>query len=571
MKNKKLIIISISLIVIGLIVIAFGFLNGSSLTNLKGDSSQIVSGVAIETECQKNTLAANESTDCAVYVNAGTNRVFAVIGRLTSSSNLSISRKSYNEDDWDVLSELLAAKDADNLVTGKTKLMDFTITASDTEEAYVIFTGDDDKVTIEINNGSSTETVEEVLIPTFSKIVNEETTPQPSSDATLASAKLGSINMNNGDTITVPFDVSTATLSFTASDSAATIASTFNSNTQTGTGSLSYDISLPNTDTNYTIAVQVTAEDGTTTRNYSYTVVRESKEEVQVALLDSLSVTGYNLNKIFSPTTFEYSLTVPNEVSSIEINASASDGITPQGVGTKNLVVGSNEFVITATKSGYQSTRYTLYVIRENEPTPGQSSDATLGGITVNGTPVDLSTMTITVEYEVEKVTLNVKPHDTENAHVTGKTGEQAISVGKNEFMYIVTAEDGTVKTYTLKVIRKDKEGTVPEDQDETDNCVISSEKYNVDNNKHTIGGVPLDESNEKVKENLTSNCGNITVENDKVTLKYGSNVIEYIIVRAWKPNTGNIQIKYSYIIGGIIVLIGIALLLKNTVFKKEK
>lgn len=67
----------------------------------------------------------------------------------------------------------------------------------------------------------------------------------------------------------------------------------------------------------------------------------------------------------------------------------------------------------------------------------------------------------ITVEHDVTSIDISAKAEDTK-AKVIG-TGNKDLNLYTNTFEVVVTAENGTKKTYTITVIRKDKDGNIKE------------------------------------------------------------------------------------------------------------
>ena len=89
--------------------------------------------------------------------------------------------------------------------------------------------------------------------------------------------------------------------------------------------------------------------------------------------------------------------------------------------------------------------------------TSKKSSNANLSnlGITPNdfkGFKAQTTTYNVTVPTDVESVTIYANAQDN-NAKVSG-VGKQNLQTGANKFDIVVTAEDGTTKTYTLNITR---------------------------------------------------------------------------------------------------------------------
>ena len=103
--------------------------------------------------------------------------------------------------------------------------------------------------------------------------------------------------------------------------------------------------------------------------------------------------------------------------------------------------------------------------------TTSKSNNANLKnlGITPNdfkGFKANTTTYNVTVPYDVEAVTVYAQAQDSK-ASVSG-TGKKRLKEGSNSLQVVVTAEDGTKKTYTINVVRtSDAEEMTPNVVDE--------------------------------------------------------------------------------------------------------
>jgi uncharacterized repeat protein (TIGR02543 family) len=167
----------------------------------------------------------------------------------------------------------------------------------------------------------------------------------------------------------------------------------------------------------------------------------------------------------FAPNTLIYTLTVPNSVNSITIEATATDSKrhSVTGTGAKFISVGENPFTITVTAEDNSTTKeYLLIVTRQ----VAGSNNANLSNLSVSGhtiSPafgVNVISYTLTVPNSVSSITIGATKADN-NASVTG-AGAKDITVGSNLFDIVVTAEDGTTKTYTITLTRSEAGGATP-------------------------------------------------------------------------------------------------------------
>lgn len=102
-----------------------------------------------------------------------------------------------------------------------------------------------------------------------------------------------------------------------------------------------------------------------------------------------------------------------------------------------------------------------------------KSSNADLKSITISNGNInfskDILNYNVVVDNKTNSITISVKT-DNEKAKVIG-AGKHSLNVGDNKIEIIVTAEDGTKKTYTINVSRdKVLEPTVKQDNVEVNN-----------------------------------------------------------------------------------------------------
>ena len=82
----------------------------------------------------------------------------------------------------------------------------------------------------------------------------------------------------------------------------------------------------------------------------------------KVLYLDSLNVEGYDIG--FNKSTFEYTIDVGYEVSSLKVSATASNNYIVAGTGTLHINEGENFLLITVTDSTGEKSTYTIKVNR---------------------------------------------------------------------------------------------------------------------------------------------------------------------------------------------------------------
>ena len=223
------------------------------------------------------------------------------------------------------------------------------------------------------------------------------------------------------------------------------------------------------------ITVEVTAEDGTTTRTYTVTVTRAAPSTPEQlsrdAALSSLTLSGIDFGT-FDSTTVSYSAQVANSISQTTVTPTTNDsdasyviklGGMEDADGTVTLTVGSNVITVEVTAEDESTTRtYSVTVTRADPP----STDATLSALTLSG--VNFGTFasgtesyTASVTNSVTQTTVSPTVNDTEASYViklggvADSDGTVTLAVGGNVITVEVTAEDDTTtKTYTVTVTR---------------------------------------------------------------------------------------------------------------------
>lgn len=187
------------------------------------------------------------------------------------------------------------------------------------------------------------------------------------------------------------------------------------------------------------------------------------------ANLASLSCANAELSPTFSAGTTQYSVTVPYDVTSLRLSASAEDGGAKVSTSGNDLSVGANTVTITVTAPSGAVKRYTISVIRQPDPNYTASTDAALSALTASYGEIspaftsDVTDYVLYVPHETEHITLSGTARDGKAVQVTG--ADAALDEGENVLTVTCTAEDGvTVMTYTVHVWRMPAyAGTLPQ------------------------------------------------------------------------------------------------------------
>lgn len=172
-----------------------------------------------------------------------------------------------------------------------------------------------------------------------------------------------------------------------------------------------------------------------------------------VNTLDSLTISDCN-NCRLSPG-FRKNVTmyiVETNSSQIRIDAKASGNATVKGTGLKKISKNGDVFEIVVTSESGSTKTYKIRIVKET------FGDASLKSLTVDkGTLSPSFSKDITnysVNVDSDKIVITTVKSDP-NSVIRGN-GEKKLEYGRNEFTILVTAEDGTAKSYLITVNRID-------------------------------------------------------------------------------------------------------------------
>ena len=201
------------------------------------------------------------------------------------------------------------------------------------------------------------------------------------------------------------------------------------------------------------VKIKVTSEDGSKSKTYIINVTRTVRKN---AYLTSLSIDEGELNPEFVKEITNYSATVDYEVSSLIISAVKEDpNATVTGDGMVSLDVGQNVFDVVVTAENGTTTRtYRITITRLGNPNNYLKSLVIDDQEYTPEFDKEILNYNLQVPYEVEKLNISAIP-DVETATVLG-AGEVLLKQGVNYINIYVTAENGSIRTYTIKVTRKD-------------------------------------------------------------------------------------------------------------------
>lgn len=187
------------------------------------------------------------------------------------------------------------------------------------------------------------------------------------------------------------------------------------------------------------------------------------------ATLKSLDLSGYPLSPSFDPNTGTYNVTVENGISGLDVNAIPNDSKANVSIsGNNGWHEGVNQVRIVVTAENGTEKVYIVNVTKKaaannnNTKAPSKSSDNTLRDMIIsNGvlTPEfhkDTDTYQIVVPNDVNALDLKAIVNDPK-ATVEVKGNSDFVN-GNNVVTIEVTAEDGSLKVYTVNVFRSELE-----------------------------------------------------------------------------------------------------------------
>src|SRR5574344_1921320 len=234
----------------------------------------------------------------------------------------------------------------------------------------------------------------------------------------------------------VAYSKNTIAITYTTSDSDATVTGAGTVNLATGANAIS---------------VVVTAQNGDK-RTYVINVTRAKNND---ATLKLLSITGTTLTPTFNANTLSYNATVSNSVSSLTssmVTATATDSaatVTKTSSLSLSTSKTSDYTIVVTAEDGVTKNTYTITVTRN------KSSDATLTSVTLTGATLNPTFVSSTTNYTVTvpygSTTFTIAGTPTSSASTV--TGGGTYSTSDSKVNLSVTAEDGTTKTYVFNIV----------------------------------------------------------------------------------------------------------------------
>ena len=243
--------------------------------------------------------------------------------------------------------------------------------------------------------------------------------------------------------------------------------------TATATTKIS-DNSIPITITgksagNTTITISGMAQDTDTGANkakYSRTInVKVTGNTVTDTTSADLSNLGIKPNDFsgFLPNKTTYDVTVPENVQSIEVYATAKNSSSKiSGIGTQKLAIGENKIDVVVSASDGTTKTYTINVkregeIKENSAQTTEKLEKGLSELKVENLELTPKFTTDVYEYSTkyigEKTTLDIQAIVTEPTYTAEIVGNEDLKEGENVVTILVSDKDGkNVATYQINI-----------------------------------------------------------------------------------------------------------------------
>ena len=202
---------------------------------------------------------------------------------------------------------------------------------------------------------------------------------------------------------------------------------------------------------NNLIQVKVRSSIGIT-RTYKINVLRKQDNDNYLSILvvsnkgEALALTP-NFNKL----TNEYTVSAGNDLNFIQIRAEAeSEYATVVGSGTKEVKTGTNKYEITVTAEDGSTNTYVLNLTKEVSDNNYLSS--LIPSVGTLDPEFNKETLEYTLKLGAEDTTLGFTVTPESNLSTVTGADTQTVSDGESVRLITVTAENGDVKTYKVKV-----------------------------------------------------------------------------------------------------------------------
>ena len=380
---------------------------------------------------------------------------------------------------------------------------------------------------------------------------------------------LGTLGINNG-TLSPEFNSNVTLYSASVANSidSITIVGTPTDSLATVTGLGTKDLSVGEN----IFEVNVTAQNGDK-KTYTLKITREAADldDSGDNYLSTLTFTDGTLTPEFNREITNYYLVVDNNVTNVTIGGTSSDSkATINGLGKKQLSVGTAPYTINVTAADGSTRHYVVNITRKNIDS-GLNSDASLKTLVITGGTLEPEFNKDIYKYYLTITGSAVGVEVAANSSKSTVTTEGKIGNSLKPYKIIVTAEDGTKNVYVISL-----KNTSPDiDADDSDGsivkeCFITSKKYNVDEGKLRVDVINQN-SIEAIRDNISSTCGTISIDDSYIYLKYDNMTKVYKINKVFSPKTGNNIVSYGIFFMVISSLFILSVIGLDKIYRSKK
>jgi hypothetical protein len=226
------------------------------------------------------------------------------------------------------------------------------------------------------------------------------------------------------------------------------------------------------------IQVKVIAADGKTENIYNINIYREKNSN---PYLENIIIDGYTLDPVFDKETTDYFITIPKDVTKLDINVVPEEDTTTYKMsGNLNLIKAQNEIVITSIAEDKSFKVYHIFATKE------VSNDNNLSSLKVFN---DTNELTLNPEFSSNEVVYNLSVSNDVNsvrieatlndkyAKVTGD-GIYYLQPGVNNIIVTVTSEAGDIKNYNITINREQNSDVTLKQVNNNQNSTVILSKY---------------------------------------------------------------------------------------------
>lgn len=220
------------------------------------------------------------------------------------------------------------------------------------------------------------------------------------------------------------------------------------------------------------VLIKVTSESGAT-KTYTIKITREDDRSSN-NYLKSLNVSSGDFS--FNKKTLNYSFTVQNDVTSLNVIATPEDSkSTVSGAKTYNLKEGLNKINITVTAENKQTRTYSLQVTRIVKNISKEVNNK-LGSLEITNYQINFDPETTIYNLTIEnEKSLDIVPKVQDSTSSVVVNGNENLKDG-SVIKLVVTAVDGSTKEYIINISKNEEinnNDKNDDDQNKEDNNVV--------------------------------------------------------------------------------------------------